>query len=724
MRERPTFSPFWHRVRTMHPRLRPHVEVTRQRYRGRRWHVAHDPASNQFYRLNPVAYGFVGTLDGTRTVEDAWKLSLARFGDAAPTQNEVIELLSQLYNANLLAIDSTPEVEQLLRRGRERTHRRIKQQAIGIMYFRLRLFNPDRLLSAIEPIVRPLLNRWAFLAWCLFVGYAFSQLLPHWDRLVSQFRSFTEDFSPGYWGWLAAMFVLTKAIHELGHGLICRRLGGQVPEFGVMLLVLFPSPYVDASSCWAFPSKWQRAAVGAGGMLFELALAACASFVWRATPDGSLVNLLAFNVLLTASVSTVLFNANPLMRFDGYYILADVLEIPNLMQRSNEMLKYLVQRHIFRMERAMPPSSLAGEQATLVVYGLLSMVYRVFLFLSIVLFLLGQLFIIGVVLAVWTLAAWFLLPTGALVHWLATNPQIAERRGRVIATTLGMVALGAGLVGLVPLPDYRRTTGVVESERREGVFFGADGFVLEAHARPGDAVREGDPIVTLRSEELVAAARQLEAAVRETETDRREALDRGEPAGAQIAEGRLEAIRDKQLEIARRLDALVVRAPHDGVIVGGDPATLVGAYVRRGDRLCEVVDTGRLRVAAVMAQGDAAWLFELPEDAYRIEMRLYSDVHTVRRGARAWAVPAGQHRLSHAALGFRGGGSEETDPRDERGTALRRPRFRVYVEPEAGADWPGAPGERVRVRFTLPAKPIVSQVVDRVQKTLQGRIVL
>ena len=119
--ERPTFSPFWHRVRTLKPRLRPHVQITRQHYRGRRWHVVHDPASNQFYRLSPVAHDFVCLLDGTREIEAAWKISLAKFGDASPTQNEIIELMGQLYNSNLIAIDTTPETEQLLQRGKDRT---------------------------------------------------------------------------------------------------------------------------------------------------------------------------------------------------------------------------------------------------------------------------------------------------------------------------------------------------------------------------------------------------------------------------------------------------------------------------------------------------------------------------------------------------------------------------------------------------------------------------
>src|SRR5262245_52074023 len=185
MSERSTFSPFWHRVRLLRPRLRPHVQITRQHYRGRRWHVVHDPSSNNFYRLSPVAHEFVGLLDGTRGVEEVWQVGLQKHGDAALTQNEVIQLLSQLHGSNLLSADVPPETEQLLRRGRERRAKRWQQQAIGLMYFRVRLFNPDPILSWLEPIVRPLLSKVGLVAWSVWVLAGFLALLPHFDDLWS-----------------------------------------------------------------------------------------------------------------------------------------------------------------------------------------------------------------------------------------------------------------------------------------------------------------------------------------------------------------------------------------------------------------------------------------------------------------------------------------------------------------------------------------------------------
>lgn len=723
MTERPTFSPIWHRVRAMRPRLRPHVQVTRQHYRGRRWHVVHDPASNQFYRLSPIGHEFVGLLDGRRTVEEVWNISLGKHGDAAPTQNEVVELLSQMYNTNLLALDAAPETEQLLRRGRERTKRRIAQQAIGIMYFRIRLFNPDRLIAWAEPILRPLLNRWGLVLWAAWLIAGVWAVAPEWEDLVSA-ETFRNALAPANWAWMGVVFVVIKAIHELGHGVLCRRFGGQVPEFGVMMLVLFPAPYVDASACWAFPSKWQRIAVGAGGMIFELAIAAGAAFVWRFA-NGSLATQLAYNVMLMAGVTTILFNANPLMRFDGYYILSDLLEVPNLMQRSMKMLGYLFQKHVYRIKEARPPSTIAGERATLVVYGVAALAYRIFLFFSITLYVMGQLFAIGLVLAVWTAAMWFVMPVGKFVHWLATSPQLAEFRPRAIATSLAMIAVAAVLLGAVPMPDHRRASGVVESLHRSGVFFGTDGFVVRAHARPGDAVKAGDPIVTCESPELDAAMLLAQAELAEMEALEREYTGRN-PAAAQVVRERIAAQREWIALVERRRAMLVVRAPHDGVVAAGprgeDPGAIVGAYAKRGQQLCEVVDPSRVRVVASMTTAQAAPLIELGE-ACTIQMRALADVDTVVDGRVARIEGGGQRRLPHAGLGYAGGGTIETDAQDRSGLLTRSPQFIVHIDPAGPlAGRVGAPGERVGLRLTLPSKPLLAQWIDRLHKLVQGRV--
>jgi putative peptide zinc metalloprotease protein len=707
----------------MKPRLRPHVQITRQFYRARRWHVVRDPSSNQFYRLNPIAHEFVGLFDGGRTVEEIWKIVLERHGDAAPTQGEAIQLISQLYNANLLSADVAPETEQLLRRGRERAKAKAAQQAIGIMYFKVKVFNPDRYLSWIEPILRPVLNKWGFLAWLAFIIFAFAQVLPQWETLASGVDS---AIAPANWGWLIVVFIVTKAIHETGHGVICKRYGGQVPEFGFMLLVLFPAPYVDASAAWALPSKWKRMAVGAGGMIFELFVAALAALVWKSTAEGSLVRQIAYNAMFTASISTVVFNANPLMRFDGYFILSDLLEVPNLMQRSMKMLQYLWKKHVYRLKNEVPPTASGSEGAILVVYGLAALAYRIFLFISITLAVMGRLFAIGLVLAVWTGAMWFILPLGKFVHWLATGPNIADRRGRVIATSLACFALGLTLIGLVPFEDHRRASGVIESVEDTGVFFHTAGFVERAHVRSGDYVREGEPILTCSNDQMAAQLAQVIARIDEAEALEQRAMGADQPAAAQIARERLDTLREQRDYLEDRLAKLVVRAPREGRVVGQDPAGLVGRYVEQGAAACQVVDPRTLRVVAVLGQHEVAWPSALAAEDYSAEVRLFSRVQ-ISVPAEVEHVATPQRTLPHGSFAAQGGGQIETSQNEDSGLLAKDPQLimQLRLAHTGGAragQWLGMPGERVALRFTLPSKPLLAQWLDRLHKLVQGKV--
>ena len=201
--------------------------------------------------------------------------------------------------------------------------------------------------------------------------------------------------------------------------------------------------------------------VGAGGMIFELFFAGLMAHVWLSTGEGTLMHQIAYNAMLTAGLSTVLFNANPLMRFDGYYILSDLIEIPNMMQRSFQHLQYLMQKYVYRLDEVTPPTTQPGEAWILTVYGVAALIYRVFLFITISLYVMGKLFAIGLILAIWTAAAWFIMPAVKLIRWLSSGPKLADQRVRTIGITAGIFAVGLIMIGLVPMPDVRRGVGVV-----------------------------------------------------------------------------------------------------------------------------------------------------------------------------------------------------------------------------------------------------------------------
>src|SRR3954454_10470826 len=301
---RPTFSESWYRVVTLKPKLRGTAQISRQYYKGERWYVVRDAASNQFHRLSDAAYRFVGLLDGTRTVGEAWDLVGGQLADDAPTQPEVIQILSQLYAANLIETDIPPDATVLLRRHKQFQKRQMQGRLMNILFPRIPLWDPDRFLKRWLPVMRIFLSKFGVILWFAVVVSAVALIAPQWTELKDAAKSTIDlQAKPENALLLWLTFVLIKFIHECGHAFACRRFGGEVHEMGIMFLVFVPTPYVDASSAWSFPSKWKRMFVGAGGMIIELFVAALCAFVWLNTNPNELINQLAYNTMLIASVS-------------------------------------------------------------------------------------------------------------------------------------------------------------------------------------------------------------------------------------------------------------------------------------------------------------------------------------------------------------------------------------------------------------------------------------
>src|SRR4051794_10511735 len=180
---RPTFSESWYRVVTLKPKLRGTAQISRQYYKGERWYVVRDAASNQFHRLSDAAYRFVGLLDGTRTVGEAWDLVGGQLEDDAPTQPEVIQILSQLYAANLIETDIPPDATVLLRRHKVQQKRLMQGRMMNVLFPRIPLWDPDRFLCRWLPVVEKLLSWWGAIVWLIVVGAAITVVAPHWDVL-------------------------------------------------------------------------------------------------------------------------------------------------------------------------------------------------------------------------------------------------------------------------------------------------------------------------------------------------------------------------------------------------------------------------------------------------------------------------------------------------------------------------------------------------------------
>lgn len=685
------FSPSWYRVASLTPHLRIHAKLHRHQYRGQTWYVLQDRSNERFHRFSPSAFAFIGLMDGKRSVQEIWDLSASRLGDEAPTQPEVVQLLSQLHAADVLQCDIPPDTTELLERHDKRLHRKWQQRLMNFFAWQFPLLDPERFLQQFVSLVRPFFSWWGAALWCLLVGPALLIGAAHWSELTTNLLD--RVTAPQNLVLLWFLFPLIKALHEFGHAFAVKVFGGEVHEMGIMLLVLSPVPYVDASASSAFAGKWQRTTVGAAGMLVELVLASMAMYVWVSVEPGA-VRTLAYNTILIAGISTVVFNANPLLRFDGYYMLADFLEIPNLRQRANKYLSYLCERYLFGRDEADGFHATSGERAWFVTYAATSFVYRVLVVFAILLYLTDQLFVLGVLFAALTAVTWFVLPLGKGMKYLFTSPRIRLVRGRAVAVSLAMVGGLVLLMTLIPAPFRTRAEGVVWIPDEAIVRAEVDGFVEQVSAMPGERVQLGDLLLVCRDPAIETEVRVLEAQLREIKARVREQIPEN-LVKAKMLEEEQRYIEEHLARSRERLNELTIRSKAAGTFVLPKVGDLPGRFVKRGDVLAHVVDLETLTVRTVVDQTD---IDLIRHETRAVQVRLAERLADPMPASMKRLVPAASEELPSPALGSEGGGLVLLDPRDPKGQKAMKKFFQVDLELPAQHGVVNV-GGRVYVRF-------------------------
>lgn len=719
--DRPTFSESWYRVADLRPRLRPTLQTHRQHYRGQMWHVIQDPSNNQFFRLNEAAYRFVGLLDGRRTVAEVWRICNEQLGDGAPTQGEAIQLLGQLYTSNLLQGDLPPDAEGLFRRYRQRVTREVQGYLTNLLFIRIPLFDPDRFLDRTVGLFGAVFSVWGLVLWVALMATGLYFIAGRWEDLAAGASTILD---PDSLPLLYASFVLVKVFHEFGHAFACKKFGrasgsgGEVHVMGLMFLVFTPLPYVDASSAWALRRTYHRVVVGAGGMLVELGIAAVAAIVWSQTGANTAIHAICYNVMFIASVSSLLFNGNPLLRYDGYYIFSDLLEIPNLAQRSKEYLYYLVKRYVWGVRNPRDPSHTRGEKGWLFFYAIASTVYRVFISVAILLFVADFLPFVGILLAVAAAIAWLLVPLGKFLHYLASSGELLRVRVRAIATSAVVPVLALAGAGLIPAPDRFYVKGVVEPTDMKVVYAGADGF-LEGFVPSGTAVTPDGPPLVWSANRILEALRQEYTAEREGLVARRGIAMTQERAAVHIVDEQIQAVDEKLRRVDTLLADLRVHAPVAGTWVSPSIDRLRGAYVQRGQALGLVATMDALLVRAVAGQATAGSLIE--EADPRVEIRMEGRPDKQVGGRIKQFLPTGQDQLPSPALGFLAGGPVAVKRDDKTGTQAAEHFFEIQVVPDASESVRLLAGQRVVIRIETTPKPLIIQGWRSLLQMLQRR---
>jgi putative peptide zinc metalloprotease protein len=392
-------------------------------------------------------------------------------------------------------------------------------------------------------------------------------------------------------------------LHESSHGVVCKRFGGTVREAGLMFIMMAPVAYVDVTSSWRFRSKWQRIFTAAAGIYIELLLAAIAAFVWSNAQPGPL-KVLCFNAVLMASFTTILFNANPLMKYDGYYVLSDLLEVPNLYAAGQHYLQYWARRYLLGVH-GMPPRSTGAKRWAIQLYGIASLLWRIFFCLGLV--LVGTTFFrgAGIVLSCIAATIWLGWPLVRFAKYLIWGTE-TERPNRLrffCTAGPGSAVVMFGLLA-VPWPGARQAPVVVEYSPLTAVRTGCAGFVRHVAVRPGERVEEGQVIAQLENDELTTELDDILLAQQQSQLRLRTHEKKGQMAAYQAEFENLKALEKRQLEKQFQVDQLAVRAPCAGTVIGRNLETWLGRYAKAGSEILSIGNESMLELRLSIAQDD------------------------------------------------------------------------------------------------------------------------
>jgi putative peptide zinc metalloprotease protein len=710
---RSLFSQSWHSVAELKPRLLPGARIHRHVYRGEIWYVVQDQAGGRYHRFSGAAHAMIMRMDGAATVQSLWDEACRDAPEEIPTQNEVVDLLIQLHAADLLQVDIPPDAATLFERYKKRRDQTWKQWLMNPMSLKLPLLDPDRFLGRWSGRLAWLIGWKGAALWLAVVVPAAFLAAQHSTELTANLSD--RVLAAKNIVLMALVFPFVKALHELGHGFATRIWGGSVHEMGIMFLVFAPMPYVEASAASAFPSKYRRAVVGAAGMLVEVFLAALALYVWLAVEPG-LARALAFNVMLVAGISTLIVNGNPLLRYDAYYILSDLIEMPNLAQRGQRYLTYLWDRHVFKAREADAPAESASEKRWLVCYTIASWCYRVLITVSIILFIASEFFIFGTLLALWGAFTLLAMPIWKAARHVLQSPALHRRRTQAIRLSLALTAALVFFVCVVPMPMRTLAEGVVWLPEQALLRAGGNGVFQRWLVEPGTLVERGTSVLALEDPLLAAELAVAQAKVEEA-LARYRIEQFANSVKAEISRQQLEHEQRVLERTAERFARLIVRAQADGVLIVSNPQDMAGRFFKKGELLGYALDRKLLIARVVVTQDN----IDLVRTKFRsVELRLAEAIADTHATSVIREVPGGVDELPTAALGASGGGSIAVDPKDSNGVKTLERVFIFDLQLPPGA-MPKAFGERVHVRFNHGGEPLFAQGYRRVRQLFLSR---
>ncbi len=696
--------------------LRDDLRISIQSFQDGLCYLFEDPVETRVFQVGISEGTFLTLLDGTRTLEEAIRQTTAALGDNAFSEQEALAIVHWLTDARLAyvagsSVDTAEWIDVAAPAARP---------PFDPLAIRFPLVRPNGLLQILLPTCGWLFARPMFLLWCLLCAMASWRITVHWDSFT---QAALATLVPGQWWSLMAVCLVLKVLHEMAHGLVCRHYGGSVCEAGLMLLWGLPVPYVDVTSSWAFRSKLARIHTAAAGMYIETLVAAIAGLAWQPT-RADLFSQTCIQFMLVATMGSLLFNANPLMRFDGYYILMDMLGIPNLATRGYRFWAAKVRQYFYGIP-AVLPNYTRWQRHLILCYGLLSFLWRYLVYFTLAILMAAMLPIdeghipLVAVLLIATVVAMQRIARPSR-GTLSAPPAIL----RVVVTVGVLVTITWLGLFYVTCPRRMTAPGVVEYAPLHTVRTHSPGFVQEVRVRSGDVVKQSEVIVTLANPELETELADLEFAIEQSLLTLRTLQKQGASAAHTAELQNLEGLRKRYAEKKTTVEQLVLRAPAAGRIVSRLAELALGTFLESGTEVVVIGDQASKELNVSISQDDVHWFADFVgnETGVRVGDTVFTGRLT-RISPRADVTPA--HSALYATeggpLAVRFATSREAGENSHH-PSLHVPHFTAQVALPADQAARLGAGQRGQIAIAAPNHPFGMQLLHSLSRWCRDKV--
>lgn len=651
-------------------KLRDDLLFVPQNYNGETFYHLEVKTTSEYFRIGYAEYVFVSLLDGRTSFAEALAIASQQLKEKALGQTQAISIYSWLLENGLGAFaDSDTTSSGASTTVKTPNGHKPFWKKLNPLWQKIPLGRPDSLLRTLQPAFGWIFSGPATILAMMLMVIAGLTLSANWDRFTA---SSANVISQQNWFWLLIAWIALKFFHELGHALVCHRYGGNIRETGVIIAFLAPLAYVDASSCWSFRSRWQRIHTALAGVYVELIIASLSILAWKWC-DSVLFRHVLQNTIIMASVSTLLFNLNPLMKFDGYYVLSDLLQIPNLSTQANNVITELARR-IFFGDSSSRPAVIGRQRWILMAYGAVAMIWRLLVTFSLLIMASVLFHGAGLALAALGVCLWFVRPLWGFLRTLNhLRVQHPERLFRASLVSSGLIGvLLAALFGL-PSPVMTTAPGVVDFTNGEVVRAETPGFIQSIHVNNGQNVEAGDLLLTLRNEDVTTKRLDLQKQLAQQDLRVQTASGEHNSGALNVFQGTRESLLRQLHECQKQTDGLEIRAGRSGQIISRELHNLLGTFASAGMELMTIGVEEDKELKLSIGQRDLAIATGLVGQPVKVRI----GTHDVVRATLVRVNPRASRSIPHPALAATNGGALTVSQMDERESSSSKDRLRL-----------------------------------------------